>query len=84
MAIVRILLWDVGDAKATLDELRDRIEEMEPLPAHGTWLVNEGAERFGALVVCDEDDEELPPQVGELRALVGKDPEVYEEFDAVS
>jgi hypothetical protein len=84
MTIVRILLWDVGDAKATIDELRDRVEEIEPLPTPGAWLVNEGAERFGALVVSDEDDDELPPQVGELRALVGKDPDVYEEFDAVS
>ena len=43
-------------------------------------LVNDAAERIGALVVT-EDDEEGSPQLEQLRRLVGRDPDLYEEFD---
>ena len=28
-----------------------------------------------------DDDEPVPPQLDELRRLVGRDPDLYEEFD---
>jgi hypothetical protein len=80
--IVRILLWRLDEATASLDDLRDGLDELEPLTAPSTVLVNEAAERIGALVFT-EDDEGLPAQVEELRALVGRDPDVYEEFDTL-
>jgi hypothetical protein len=46
-------------------------------------LVNEAAERIGALVVSDED-EPPPRQLDDLRALVGREPDLYEEFDALA
>ena len=48
----------------------------------GALLVNEAAERIGTLVVT-EDDEELPPQLEALRLLVGREPDLYEEFDTL-
>ena len=64
----------------SLEDLRAALDELEPLPAPGALLVNEAAERIGALVVS-EDDDPLPPQLEQLRLLVGRDPDLYEEFD---
>jgi hypothetical protein len=80
--IVRILLWRLDERTSSFDELRDRIEELEPLVAPGAFLVNDAAERVGALVVAEED-EPAPAQLDELRALIGRDPDLYEEFDVL-
>jgi hypothetical protein len=80
--IVRILLWRLDETTPSFEDLRDALDELEPLAAPGSVLVNEAAERIGALVVT-EDDEELPPQLDALRELVGRDPDVYEEFDTL-
>ena len=75
--VVRIVLWSLGDARTTIDELRDRLE---PLEAPSAWLWNEPAERFGALVVGDED---VADRLALARELIGKAPDAYEEFDAL-
>ena len=80
--IVRIVLWRLDETTPSFDALRGRLEELEPLEPPGGLLVNEAAERIGALVVTD-DDEELPSQLEELRVLVGRDPDLYEEFDTL-
>jgi hypothetical protein len=80
--IVRILLWRLDETTPSFENLRDALDELEPLAPPGSVLVNEAAERIGALVVA-EDDEELPPQLDVLRELVGRDPDVYEEFDTL-
>ncbi len=78
--IARVLLWRLDERTRSFDEVRERIEELEPLAAPGAFLVNEAAERVGALVVADSD-EPPPAQLDELRALIGRDPDLYEEFD---
>jgi hypothetical protein len=80
--IVRIVLWRLDETTPPIDELRERLDALEPLQAPSAFLVNEAAERIGALIVADED-EPPPPQLDELRLLVGRDPDLYEEFDAV-
>ena len=80
--IVRIVLWRLDETTQSLDDLRDRLDDLEPLPPPGAVLVNEIAERIGAIVVT-EDDEEVPPQLETLRLLVGRDPDLYEEFDTL-
>lgn len=80
--IVRIVLWRLDERTPSFEALRDRIEELEPLAAPGAFLLNEGAERVGALVV-GEEDEPPPVQLDELRALVGRDPDLYEEFETL-
>jgi hypothetical protein len=79
--IVRLLLWRL-DGSLSLTELRDRLDELEPLAAPSTWLWNEPQETFGALLLLD-DDEGPPDQVTEIRQLLARDPDVYEEFDAI-
>jgi hypothetical protein len=80
--IVRILLWRLDERTPSLETLRERIEQLEPLAAPGAFLLNDAAERVGALVV-DDEDEPPPAQLDELRALIGRDPDLYEEFDTL-
>ncbi|HEX6723848.1 MAG TPA: hypothetical protein VF073_01275 [Gaiella sp.] len=80
--IVRILLWRLDERTLAFGSLRDRIEELEPLAAPGAFLLNEAAERVGALAVAEED-EPPPAQLDELRALIGRDPDLYEEFETL-
>lgn len=73
--ILRLFIWNVFDSKTTIDELRESLPELTP---PSTWIWNEAAERFGALVF----DEELPESIGWAQDLVGTEPDVYEEFDS--
>jgi hypothetical protein len=70
---VRLLLWNVGDSKTTLDELRAKLPE---LPEGDVWISDPAGERFG-LISFSEDDE----PAARARELIGKDPEVGEEFE---
>jgi hypothetical protein len=70
---VRLLLWNIGDSKTTLDELRAKLPE---LPEGDVWISDPAGERFG-LISFSEDDE----PVARARELIGKDPEVGEEFE---
>lgn len=74
--IVRLLIWNVFDSKTTIDELRESLPELVP-PSR--WIWNEATERFGVIVV----GEELPESIGWAQDLVGDEPDVYEEFDAL-
>jgi hypothetical protein len=82
--IARLALWRLDEATPPVDELRDRLDELEPLPAPSTFLLNEGAEQIGVLVLAAEEDEPTPPQISALRDLVGREPDLYEEFDTFS
>lgn len=80
--IVRLVLWRLDETTPSLHELRGRLEELDPLPPPGAYLVDEAAERLGAVIV-GEADEPVPAQLDELRALVGREPDLYDEFDAL-
>ena len=81
--IVRLVLWRLDERTPPVEELRDRLDELAPLPSPSTFLVNEGAEQIGVLVVAEEDEPPLP-QLEALRHLVGREPDLYEEYEAVS
>ena len=72
--IVRLLLWNLADSKTTIEELRARLD---PEP-NRTWISDENTERFGVIETWDSEPEEFPV---EIRDLIGKDPEIAEEFD---
>jgi hypothetical protein len=71
--IARILIWNLSDSKTSLDELR---AHFPPLPEGDHWISNEAQERLGLLAFGDD-----LPDLGEIPQLVGKEPEVAEEFD---
>ena len=56
-----------------LDELREHLPER---PDGDRWISNEAAERLGLISYGDE-----LPDLGEVPRLIGKEPEVAEEFD---
>lgn len=75
--IVRILIWGLFDSKTTLAELR---AALPALASPSTWIWSEASERFGALVL----GEDIPEAILQARALIGREPDVYEEFDALA
>lgn len=81
--IVRLVLWRLDERTPPVEELRDRLDELEPLTLPSTFLVNEGAEQIGMLAVADDDDPP-PSQLEALRDLVGREPDLYEEYEAVA
>jgi hypothetical protein len=81
--IIRLVLWRLDERTPPVEELRDRLDELEPLPAPSTFLANEGAEQLGVLVVAEDDDPPLP-QLAALRDLVGREPDLYEEYETLS
>ena len=64
------------DSKRTIGELRVSLPELVP-PSR--LFCNEAAERCGVLT-CGEN---LPEALGWAQDLVGAEPDVYEEFDAL-
>jgi hypothetical protein len=73
LSVVRILIWSLADSKTTLAELREQL----PLLDDGDhWVANDASERFGLVSTSDE----LPDLVG-IRDLIGKEPEIAEEYD---
>lgn len=71
--VARILIWSLYDSKTSLEELR---AHLPGLPEGDRWISDEAGERFGLISFGDE-----LPDLGEVRRLIGKDPEVAEEFD---
>ena len=71
--IVRLVLWSLADSKTTLDELRAKLPE---LPEGDHWISDPAGERFGLISFSGED-----AAAAEVRELIGKDPEVGEEFE---
>jgi hypothetical protein len=70
---VRLLLWSLGDSKTTLDELRAKLPA---LPEGDHWISDEAGERFGLISYSGDGS-----AAAEARELIGKDPEVGEEFE---
>jgi hypothetical protein len=86
--VVRIVLWSLADSKTTIEELRrylrdesvDEFGEVEGLRLKA-WISDEPGERWGAFYLFESReaaDQELP---GRARELIGKQPDLVEEFD---
>ena len=73
--LTRLLIWSIAESKTSIDELRESLPALEE-PSR--WIWNEVSERFGVLSFGDD----LPEAVGWAQALVGGEPDVYEEFDS--
>ncbi len=70
---VRLLLWNLADSKTTLDELRAKLPD---LSEGDRWISDPVGDRFGLISFSGEDE-----PAAEARALIGKDPEIGEEFE---
>jgi hypothetical protein len=74
--LIRLLIWNVAESMTSIDELRESLPELDP-PSR--WIWNEATERFGVLAFGDD----LPEAIGWAQDIVGDEPDVYEEFDAL-
>ena len=72
--VVRLYLWSLADSKTTLDELR---EDLPPAVDPDVWISNEASERFGLITYGRTAATDLE----RVRDLIGKEPDVAEEFD---
>ena len=86
--LVRLVLWDLADSKTTIAELRrylrdESVDAFADVPGlrFKAWISDEATERWGAIYLWESReaaDQELPSRA---RELIGKDPDVGEEFD---
>ena len=70
----RLLIWSLYDSKTSLDELRHAPPGAAGRATAGSRTTSQ--ERLGLFTLGDE-----LPDLGEVPALIGKEPEVAEEFD---
>ena len=86
--IVRLVLWNLADADLSVADLRRHLRE-ESVPAFAEvpglrlklWVSDEHTDRWGAVYLFESReaaDARVPSRVSEL---VGKDPDLVEEFD---
>ena len=86
--LVRLVLWNLADSKTTIAELRrylrdESVDAFEEVPGlrFKAWISDEATERWGAVYLWESvgaADPELPSRA---RELIGKDPDLVEEFD---
>ena len=86
--LLRLVLWNLADSKTTIDELRrylrdESVDAFEEVPGlrFKAWISDDATERWGAVYLwesADAADQELPSRA---RELIGKDPDLIEEFD---
>jgi hypothetical protein len=86
--VVRIVLWSLADSKTSIEELRrylrdesvDAFAEVDGL-RFKAWISDSSGERWGAFYLFESReaaDQQLP---GRVRELIGKEPDLAEEFD---
>src|SRR5262245_28614118 len=86
--LLRLVLWNLADSKTTIGELRrylrdESVDAFEEVPGlrFKAWISDEATERWGAVYLwesADAAEQELPSRA---RELIGKDPDLVEEFD---
>jgi hypothetical protein len=86
--LLRLVLWNLADSKTTIGELRrylrdESVEAFEDVPGlrFKAWISDEVTERWGAVYLWESHEaagQEVPSRA---RELIGKDPDIGEEFD---
>ncbi len=86
--LVRFVLWSLADSKTTVGELRrylrdESVDAFAEVPGlrFKAWISDEATERWGAVYVWESREAADQDIASRARALIGKDPEIAEEFD---
>jgi putative monooxygenase ydhR len=86
--LVRIVLWNLADSKSTVEELRrylrdESVDAFAQVPGlrFKAWLSDEATERWGAVYVWESREAAKQPLPSRARELIGRDPDIGEEFD---
>jgi hypothetical protein len=86
--IVRLVIWNLADSKTTIEELRrylrdesvDAFSEVAGL-RFKAWISDEATERWGGVYLWESAEAAAQALPSRARELIGKDPEIVEEFD---
>jgi hypothetical protein len=86
--LVRLVLWSLADSNTTIHELRRYLRE-ESVDAFAeapglrfkVWVSDEATDRWGAVYLWESREALEAPFVSRARELIGKDPDIAEEFD---
>lgn len=86
--IVRIVLWSLADSKTTIEELRRYLhdESVDAFAAvaglrYKAWISDPAGERWGAIYLFENREAADQPLPSRARELIGKGPDIFEEFD---
>jgi len=86
--LVRLVLSNLADSKTTIHELRrylrdESVDAFEQAPGlrFKVWVSDEATERWGAVYVWESHEASEAPFVSRARELIGKEPDIAEEFD---
>jgi hypothetical protein len=86
--LVRFVLWNLADSKTTIEELRrhlrdESVDEFADVSGlrFKAWISDETTERWGAVYVWESAEDARQELPGRARELIGKEPEIAEEFD---
>jgi hypothetical protein len=86
--LLRLVLWNLADSKTTIGELRrylrdESVEAFEDVPGlrFKAWVSDEVTERWGAVYLWESREAAAQEVPSRARELIGKDPDLGEEFD---
>ena len=86
--LVRFVLWNLADSLTSIAELRrylrdESVEAFADVPGlrFKAWISDEVTERWGAVYVWESREAASQQLPSRARELIGKDPDVVEEFD---
>jgi len=86
--ILRFVLWNLADSKTTIEELRrylrdESVDAFEEVPGlrFKAWVSDETTERWGAVYLWESKEAARQVVPSRARELIGKDPDIGEEFD---
>ena len=86
--LVRFVLWNLADSKTNVEELRrylrdESVDEFSRVDGlrFKAWVSDTATERWGAVYVWESAEAARRPLPGRARELIGKDPDIAEEFD---
>ena len=86
--VVRFVLWNLADSKTNIEELRryladESVEQFSRVDGlrFKAWISDPATERWGAVYLWESAEAAHQPLPGRARDLIGKDPDVAEEFD---
>ena len=86
--LLRLVLWNLAESKTTIHELRrylrdESVDAFEEAPGlrFKAWISDEVTERWGAVYLWESAEAAHAPFPSRARELIGKEPDIVEEFD---
>ncbi len=86
--LVRLVLWNLAESQTTIAELRrylqdEAVDAFEEVPGLRLklWLSDDITDRWGAIYLWESAEAARQERPGRARELIGRDPDIAEEFD---